>query len=82
MEAEKKLEFYFPSDMTEECIHIIVQPPNCKSSNWSHPLTGITDTFPCAVPSAGQKRRLSNDDTGGEPASKRTKIHSGSETLG
>jgi hypothetical protein len=27
MEAVKKLEFYFPKAMTEECIHVIVQPP-------------------------------------------------------
>jgi hypothetical protein len=36
--AKKKLEFYFPSAMTEECIHVIVQAPDCKSSGWSHPL--------------------------------------------
>jgi hypothetical protein len=72
---------HFPGAPPENTLHVIVQAPHCKSSDQSHPLTEITDTFLYAVPSAGRKRGLPNDDTGGEPASKRTKRHSGSRSL-
>jgi hypothetical protein len=36
---------HFPTTPQRKHLHIIVQAPNCKSSGWSHRLTGTTDTF-------------------------------------
>jgi hypothetical protein len=32
MAPTKKLGFYFPSGVDDESIHIVVEPPSCKSS--------------------------------------------------
>jgi hypothetical protein len=82
MGAGMKLESYFPLAV-KDGIHIIVQILDCKSSDWSHPLTEITtDTFLCVVPSAGKRRRQSNNDTADQPDFKRVKRHSAPELIG
>jgi hypothetical protein len=66
MAPTKKLNFYFPSDVEDGSIHIIVQAPRCKSSGWSHPLAEITDTLPYPMRSASQNHGLFDDNTDGD----------------